>query len=60
MSLGGDVRTTMFGADYVKGPVVAGLSLSNSWGLGEYAGAAGGQVTSSVTDLYPWLAYSTS
>ena len=57
LSLGGDVRTTMFGADYAKGPVVAGLSLSNSRGLGEYAGAAGGQVASSVTGLYPWLGY---
>ena len=45
----------MFGADYARGPVVAGLSLSNSRGLGEYAGAAGGQVASSVTGLYPWL-----
>ena len=25
LSLGGDVRTTMFGADYAKGPVVTGL-----------------------------------
>ena len=57
LSLGGDVRTTMFGADYARGPVVAGLSLSNSRGLGEYAGAAGGQVASSVTGLYPWLGY---
>ena len=37
LSLGGDVRTTMFGADYAKGPVVTGLSLSNSRGLGESA-----------------------
>ncbi|MCY4636998.1 MAG: hypothetical protein OXG04_21295 [Acidobacteria bacterium] len=36
---------------------MAGLSLSNSRGLGEYAGAAGGQVASSVTGLYPWLGY---
>ena len=57
LSLGGDVRTTMFGADYAKGPLVAGLSLSNSRGLGHYAGAAGGQVASSVTGLYPWLGY---
>ena len=57
LSLGGDVRTTMFGADYARGPVVAGLSLSNSRGLGHYAGAAGGQVASSVTGLYPWLGY---
>ena len=33
LSLGGDVRTTMFGADYAKGPLVTGLSLSNSRGL---------------------------
>ena len=26
LSLGGDVRTTMFGADYAKGSLVAGLS----------------------------------
>ena len=57
LSLGGDVRTTMFGADYARGPLVAGLSLSNSRGLGEYAGVAGGQVASSVTGLYPWLGY---
>ena len=57
LSLGGDVRTTMFGADYAKGPLVTGLSLSHSLGLGEYAGVAGGQVASSVTGLYPWLGY---
>ena len=45
------------GADYAKGPLVAGLSLSHSRGLGEYAGVAGGQVASSVTGLYPWLGY---
>ena len=32
LSLGGDVRTTMAGADYAKGPLVAGLSLSHSRG----------------------------
>ena len=57
LGLGGDVRTTMFGADYARGPVVAGLSLSHSRGLGEYAGASSGQVLSSVTGLYPWLGY---
>ena len=64
LSLGGDVRTTMFGADYAKGPLIAGLSLSHSRGLGEYAGvaggqvaSAGGQVASAVTGLYPWLGY---
>ena len=34
-----------------------GLSLSNSRGLGEYAGANSGQVASSVTGLYPWQGY---
>ena len=60
LSLGGDVRTAMFGADYAKGPLVAGLSLSNSRGLGEYAGVTGGQVASAVTGLYPWLGYKLS
>ena len=57
LGLNGDVRTTMFGADYAKGPLVAGLSLSNSRGLGEYTGVAAGEVLSSVTGLYPWLGY---
>ena len=57
LSLGGDVRTTMFGADYARGPVVAGLSLGHSRGLGEYGGTAGGRVASAVTGLYPWLGY---
>ena len=57
LGLNGDVRTTMFGADYARGPIVAGLSLSHSRGLGEYAGVASGQVLSSVTGLYPWLGY---
>ena len=30
LSLGGDVRTTMVGADYAKGPLVAGRTLSSS------------------------------
>ena len=60
LSLDGDVRTTMFGVDYAKGPLVTGLSLSNSRGLGEYAGVTGGQVASSVTGLYPWLGYKLS
>ena len=60
LSLGGDVRTTMFGADYAKGPLVTGLSLSHSRGLGEYAGVSAGQVASAVTGLYPWLGYKLS
>ena len=57
LALNGDVRTTMFGADYAKGPVVVGLSLANSRGLGSYAGVDAGRVATSVTGLYPWLGY---
>ena len=57
LSLGGNVRTSMFGADYQKGPLVTGLSLSHSRGLGKYLGVDGGQVASAVTGLYPWLGY---
>ena len=57
LSLDGRVRTTMLGADYAKGPLVAGLSLSHSRGRGDYEGVDIGEVTSSVTGLYPWLGY---
>ena len=57
LSLGGDVRTTMFGADYARGPLVVGLSLSDTRGLGEYSGPGAGRMLSSVTGLYPWLGY---
>ena len=57
LALDGGVRTTMFGADYAKGPVVVGLSLANSRGLGSYAGVDAGRVATSVTGLYPWLGY---
>ena len=57
LSLDGRVRTSMFGADYATGPLVAGLSLAHSRGRGGYSGVDAGEVTSSVTGLYPWLGY---
>ena len=57
LSLDGRVRTTMAGADYAAGPLVAGLSLSHSRSRGGYEGVDIGEVTSSVTGLYPWLGY---
>ena len=57
LGLDGDVRTTLFGADYAKGPMVVGLSLAHSRGLGGYDGVTTGRVASSVTGLYPWLGY---
>ena len=60
LGLDGDVRTTMVGADYAKGPMVVGLSLAHSRGLGGYHGLSSGHVASSVTGLYPWLGYKLS
>ena len=57
ISLDGRVRTAMAGADYQTGPLVAGLSLSHSRGRGGYEGVDIGEVSSSVTGLYPWLGY---
>ena len=57
LSLNGDVGTTMLGADYTRGRLVAGLSLARSQGLGGYDGRHAGQVESSATGLYPWLGY---
>ena len=51
LSLNGDVRTTMFGADYSKGRMVTGVSLSHSRGLDSYARVDNGPVTSAVTGL---------
>ena len=57
LSLNGDVRTTMLGADYTRGRLVTGLSMARSQGLGGYGGRHVGRVESSVTGLYPWLGY---
>ena len=63
LGLDGDVRTTMIGADYAKGPMVVGLSLAHSRGQGGYHGrsaGSSGHVASSVTGLYQWLGYTVS
>ena len=60
MALNGDVRTTMVGADYSKGRMVTGVSLSHSRGLGNYASVDSGRMTSAVTGLYPWIGYKAS
>ena len=57
LSLNGDVRTTMLGADYSRGPLIVGLSVGRTLGLGGYGGPSAGQVTSSMTGFYPWLGY---
>ena len=63
LGLDGDVRTTMVGTDYAKGPMVVGLSLAHSRSQGGYHGlssASSGHVASSVTGLYPWMGYTLS
>ena len=60
LALNGDVRSTMFGADYSKGRMITGVSLSHSRGLGNYAGVDSGRMTSAVTGLYPWIGYKAS
>ena len=57
LSLNGDVRTTMLGADYRRGALTVGLSVGRTLGLGGYGGPSAGQVTSSMTGFYPWLGY---
>ena len=57
LSLGGRVRTTMLGTDYQTGPLVMGISLGRTQGLGDYKGQNAGQVQSSLTGVYPWLGY---
>ena len=42
LSLNGDMRTTMLGADYRRGPLTVGLSVGRSLGLGGYGGPSAG------------------
>ena len=57
LALGGDVRSTMFGADYAKGRMVTGVSLSHTRSTGTYVGTDTGRMTSAVTGLYPWVGF---
>ena len=44
----------MLGADYARGPLTVGLSVGRTLGLGGYSGPSTGQMTTSMTGLYPW------
>ena len=58
LSLDGDVRTTMFGADYSRGALTVGLSVGRTLGMGGFRrDANGGQMTTSMTGFYPWVGY---
>ena len=60
LALNGDVRTTMIGADYIRGPLTVGLSVNRSLGLGNYDGPSAGVVTSAMTGFFPWVSYQVS
>ena len=49
LSLDGDVRTTMIGADYSRGALTLGLSVGRTLGLGGYSGPSGGRMSTSMT-----------
>ena len=57
LSLDGDVRTTMLGADWARGPLTVGLSVGRTVGLGGYSGPSGGRMSTSMTGFYPWVGY---
>ena len=64
LSLEGDVMTATLGADYERGPMVAGVALSHSQGDGEFevlagAGAAedGGKLDASLGAVHPYARF---
>ena len=59
LSLDGDVTTLLLGADWHTEHWQAGAALSQSWGSGSYDGENGadGEITSTVTGLFPYGRY---
>ncbi len=57
LSLGGDVLTLTLGADYGRGPWIAGVGLLHSIGSGEWSGAGGGELEVSLTSVAPYAAW---
>ena len=59
LSLDGDVTTLLLGADWHTEHWQAGAALSQSWGSGSYDGENGadGEITSTMTGLFPYGRY---
>ena len=57
LSLDGDVRTTMVGADWARGALAVGLSVGRTAGMDGYGGQSGGRMSTSMTGVYPWVGY---
>ena len=61
VTLSGEVRSGMLGADWMRDRATAGLVLSHAQGDGEYRSAQhGGRVESVLTGLYPYWRYEAS
>ena len=61
LSLSGEVTGALLGTDWARERWTAGLVLSHARGEGRYReGADGGEVTSTLTGLYPWGRYAMS
>ncbi|MCY4254867.1 MAG: hypothetical protein OXE51_01895, partial [Gammaproteobacteria bacterium] len=58
LSLGGDVLTLALGADYGRGPWIAGVGLLRSIGRGQWSGEGGGGLEASLTSVAPYAAWS--
>ena len=61
-ALDGDVTTTTLGADFAKGPWLAGLALSHSSGVGSHGrnfngGGSGDDITATLTGIYPYAGF---
>ena len=61
LTLDGEVASAIFGADWTRDGVTAGLALAHSRGEGGYRSQAGdGEVESTLTGVYPWGRYEVS
>ncbi len=54
LSVDGEVRTGLLGADWMRAGWAAGLIVGHSRGGGDYDGQGSGTVSSSLTGFYPW------
>lgn len=61
LRLDGEVATGFLGADWALGPGLAGIAVAHSRGKGEYRAAeGGGEVSSTLTGVYPYGSYELS
>ena len=60
LSLEGEVTSVMLGADFTRELATLGLALTHSRGEGSYQGEGEGEVSSTLTGLYPYGRYELS